>query len=83
MREYEGVNPHTPKATRTLGNGVLMDSRNFRKQFQESKLNVLWRSLYHSKAFRTYMSKMGLHFSFGHLKHKLWPKEGPEVKLPV
>jgi len=29
------------------------------------------------------MSKMGSHFSFGHLKHKLWPKEGPGVKLPV
>jgi hypothetical protein len=28
------------------------------------------------------MSKMGLHCSFGQLKHKLWPKEGPGVKLP-
>jgi hypothetical protein len=26
---------------------------------------------------------MGLHCSFWHLKHKLWPKEGPGVKLPV
>jgi hypothetical protein len=26
------------------------------------------------------MSKMGSHCSFGHLKHKLWPKEGPGVK---
>jgi hypothetical protein len=29
------------------------------------------------------MSKMGSHCSFGHLKHKLWPKEGPGVKLPT
>jgi len=29
------------------------------------------------------MSKMGLHDSFGYLKHKLWPKEGPEVKLAI
>jgi len=29
------------------------------------------------------MSKMGLHRSFGHLKHKLWPKEGPGVKLAI
>jgi len=29
------------------------------------------------------MSKMGLYCSFGHLKHKLWPKEGPGVKLAV
>jgi hypothetical protein len=28
------------------------------------------------------MSKMGSHCSFGHLKHKLWPKERPRVKLP-
>jgi hypothetical protein len=27
------------------------------------------------------MSKMGSHCSFGHLKHKLWPKEGPRVEL--
>ncbi len=25
----------------------------------------------------------GLALSFGYLKHKLWPKEGPGVKLPV
>ena len=27
------------------------------------------------------MSKMGSHCSFGHLKRKLWPKEGPGVQL--
>jgi len=26
VRKCEGVNPHTPKATLTLGNGVLMES---------------------------------------------------------
>jgi len=29
------------------------------------------------------MSTMGSNRSFGHLKHKLWPKEGPGVELPV
>jgi hypothetical protein len=29
------------------------------------------------------MFKMGSHCSFEHLKHKLWPKEGPRVKLLV
>jgi hypothetical protein len=29
------------------------------------------------------MSKMGSHDPFGYLKHKLWPKEGPGVKLPI
>jgi hypothetical protein len=29
------------------------------------------------------MSKMGSHDPFGHLKHKLWPKEGLIVKLAI
>ncbi len=29
------------------------------------------------------MSKMGSHDPFGDLKHKLWPKEGPRVKLAI
>jgi hypothetical protein len=49
----EGVNPHTPKATPTLGDGVPVDSQNFREQFQGSKLNVLWHFLYHWKALGT------------------------------
>jgi hypothetical protein len=28
------------------------------------------------------MSKMGLYDPFGYLRHKLWLKEGPGVKLP-
>jgi hypothetical protein len=46
----EGVNPHTPKATPTLGDGVPVDSRNFRDRFEGSNLNGLWRSLYQWKA---------------------------------
>jgi len=37
----EGVNPHTFKATRTLGDGVPVDSQNFRERFEGSKLNGL------------------------------------------
>jgi hypothetical protein len=29
------------------------------------------------------MSKMGSHDPFGYLKHKLWPKERPRVKLSI
>ncbi len=83
VRKCEGVNPHTPKATPTLGNGVTVDFQNFRERFERSKLNGLWRSLYHQKALGTQISKMGSYCSFGHLKHKLWPKEGPRVKLSV
>jgi len=60
-----------------------MDFQNFRERLEGSKLNGLWRFLYHWKAFETYMSKKDLHCSFGHLKHKLWPKEKQGVKLPV
>jgi len=34
VREYEGVNPRTPKATPILGNGIPVDSQNFREQLQ-------------------------------------------------
>jgi len=53
VKEYEGVNPHTPKATPTLGDGVPMESQKFREQFQGSKLNGLWHSLYHWKVLGT------------------------------
>jgi hypothetical protein len=29
------------------------------------------------------MSEMGLQDPFEYLKHKLWPKERPRVKLPI
>jgi len=34
LGKCEGVNLHTPKATSTLGDGIPVDSRNFRKQFR-------------------------------------------------
>jgi hypothetical protein len=37
----EGVNPHTLKATPILKDEVLVDSRNFREQFEGSKLDAL------------------------------------------
>jgi hypothetical protein len=49
-RECEGVNTHTPKATPTWGDGVSVDSRNFRERLQGSNLNGLWRSLYQWKS---------------------------------
>jgi len=39
--ECEGMSHHTPKATPTLGDGVPVDSRNFRDQFEGSKLDGL------------------------------------------
>jgi len=53
VRKCEGVTLHTPKASPTLGNGVPVNSQNFKEQFEGSKLNRLWRSLYHLKALET------------------------------
>jgi hypothetical protein len=47
VEECEGVSHHTPKAPLTLGDGVPVDSRNFRDRFERSKLDGLWSSLYH------------------------------------
>jgi hypothetical protein len=53
VRKCEGVNTHTPKVTPILGDRVPTDSWNFQEQFQRSKLNGLWKSLYHWKALGT------------------------------
>jgi hypothetical protein len=71
VRECEGVSLHTPKAIPTLGDGVPVESRNFRDRFEGANLNGLWRFLCQWKALEAKMSKMGSHCSFGHLKHKL------------
>jgi hypothetical protein len=81
--ECEGMNPHTPKWAATLGVGVTMDFWIFRERLQGSK-PIGWKiSLYHWKSLGMLMSKMGSHDPFGHLKHKLWPKERPRVKLSI
>jgi hypothetical protein len=49
-REHEGIDPHTPKGTLTLGVGVLVDSKLFREQLQESKPISLRISSSHWKA---------------------------------
>jgi hypothetical protein len=46
-RECEGMNLHTPKGAPTLGVGVSMESRIFKKRLQRSKPIVLKSSLYH------------------------------------
>jgi len=38
-RECEGIDPHTPKGTPTLGVGVSMDSRMFKERLKGSKPN--------------------------------------------
>jgi hypothetical protein len=81
--ECEKMNPHTPKWAPILGIGVSMDFWILKGWLQGSKLIGLKSSLYHWKDLRTEMSKMGLHDPFAYLKHKLWPKEGPKVKLPI
>jgi len=49
-RECEGIDPHTPKGTPTLGVRIPMDSQIFRGRLQGSKLDGLRSSLYHWKS---------------------------------
>jgi len=60
-----------------------MDSRIFKGQMQGPKPILLKSSLYHWKAIEIWMFKVGSHDPFGHMKHKLWPKERSGVKLVV
>jgi len=81
--ECERMSPHTPKATPTWGVGVSKDSWIFSEQLQGSKPINLKRSLYHWKANWNIDCKMVSYHQFGHLKHKLWPKERLGVKLAI
>jgi hypothetical protein len=51
VRECEGIDPHTPKGTLTLGVGIPVDFQIFRAGFQGSKLITFKSSLYHWKSF--------------------------------
>jgi hypothetical protein len=53
VRECEGIDPHTPKGTPTLGVGVPVDSQMFKKRAQGSKPNGLWNPLYHWEYIET------------------------------
>jgi hypothetical protein len=52
-RECEGIDPHTPKGTPTLGVKVPVDFKMFKERFQGSKPNLLRNYLYHWKAIET------------------------------
>jgi len=55
----------------------------FRARQQGPKHLALRCSWCHCKGLETYISKMALHWPFGHLQPKLWAKERPGVKLAV
>jgi hypothetical protein len=52
VRECEGIGPHIPKGTPTLGIGVLVDFQMFIEWLQGSKPNGLKSSLYHLKILK-------------------------------
>jgi hypothetical protein len=55
----------------------------FRERFEESELIGLRTSLYHWKSLKTYMFKMGFHYPFEYLQHKLWFKERSRLKVSI
>ncbi len=77
LRQVWGWDSHSQK----WEFGVLWDSCNFRAQLQRSKHLALRCSLYRWKGLEAWMLKMALHEPFGHLKHKLWSKEGSGVAI--
>jgi hypothetical protein len=56
---------------------------NLQKEISGVKTHWIGEFLISLERIGTYMSKVGSHDPFGHLKHKLWPKEGLGVKLVV
>jgi hypothetical protein len=50
VKKMWGSEPSHSQGNLTLGDGVPVDSRNFRERLQGSNLNVLWSSLYYWKA---------------------------------
>jgi len=72
------VNSHTLKATPTLGDGILVDSQNFREWFEGSKLNGLWRSLYHWKPLELRCLKWALIVHLNNSNTSYGQKKGRE-----
>jgi hypothetical protein len=97
LRGSLGVTSHAPGSAKSVKEWTLtlpsefplwelesqMDSQMFTAQLQRSKPIGLKSSLYHWKSIKTYMSKLGSQYLFGHLKHKLWSKERSGVKLAI
>jgi hypothetical protein len=83
MPKSEGMNPHTPKWTPMLGVGVSNGFPNFQNAIAGVKTHHLIELFVSWKIIEAQMSKMGSHCPFGHLKHKLWPKERSGIKLAI
>ncbi len=74
--------PHSQVSSH-FGNWSLDGLLNFQKAIIGVKTHCIEFFLYHGKVLEIYMSKMGSYDPFRYLKDKLWPKEGPRVKLPI
>jgi hypothetical protein len=77
------MNPHTPKGASTSGGGVPVESR-WNPECLKSDCKgqkPMAQGVFHTieKLLKHRCLKMGLHDPFGHLKHKLWLKEGSGI----
>jgi hypothetical protein len=83
VKECEGINPHTPKWALTW---ELKSWWTFKpsKRYCKGQNSLDWRVPYIiTKIFKHICLKWVCMTHNGHLKHKLWPKEGLEVKLTI
>jgi hypothetical protein len=66
-----------------LGSWSLDGLSNLQRAIARVKIHWIEEFFISLEIFWNLMSKMSLHDPFEYLKHKLWPKERPGVKLPI
>jgi hypothetical protein len=76
------MNLHTPREFH-FGNWSPSGLPNLQRAIAGVKIQCLEEFFISLESSRNVDIKMGSHRQFGHLKHKLWPKEGPRVKLAI
>ncbi len=79
-RKCEGIEPHTPKGTPTLESRWTLECLESNCKGQNPMDR---RVLYIIGKLLKCRCLIGLAWPFGHLKHKLWPKERLWVKLTI
>jgi len=80
-RECEGMNPQTPKWTPIYGSWNPYGVLNLQRGISRVKTHFIKYIFYITEnILKLKMSLMGSYDPFQYLKHKLWPKEGRELK---
>jgi hypothetical protein len=82
-KECERMNPRTPKWTPMLRVGVPNGFPNFQSAIARVKTHCLEEFFISVKNYWNWDVWNGLASPIRHLKHKLWPKERPGIKVAI